>query len=132
MLFAGVRVTHSDGFVDGKGSGIMLFASNTDKLIHVYDSLAIRGGPRLYGEVIHEMSHYFFGAGHVGNSDVSLSATRYTSFLSGYSVHNGNAFGNFLGYEKLRMGWLDEKKNCSERATCWTTASLKGSSTSGS
>src|SRR3569833_2644598 len=26
--------------------------------------------------------------------------------------------------------WLDEKKNCIERLTCWAIASLKGSSTS--
>jgi hypothetical protein len=79
--------------------------------VYLFDSLATGGRPRVYGELILLLSHQFFGTGHLGNSDIQLSPTRHTSYVTGYSVNNGNAFGNFLGFEKMRLGWLDDTKD---------------------
>ncbi len=56
----------------------------------------------------HELSHYFFGSGHFGtpNLGARLSATRSSSHMYPYAVNTGGAAGNFLGYEKIRLGWI--------------------------
>ncbi|MDH7514600.1 MAG: hypothetical protein QHI48_01815 [Bacteroidota bacterium] len=111
LVLDGVRVGTTSGVVRGRGSGIMVFdhtAGNRAKLLDT--SRSVSGRTHLYGEIIHEISHYLFGSGHFGNSDIALSPVRYTSYFSGYSITNGNAYGNLLGYERMRLGWVSEKE----------------------
>ena len=62
----------------------------------------------LIATMAHELSHYFFGAGHFGTPDhgSALSPSRSSSHMYPYAVNTGAVAGNFLGYEKIRLGWI--------------------------
>ena len=108
LRFDGVAVNHTAGFVEGRGSGVMSFGASARKPVTLNDTVAgAKGQPRIFGELIHEMGHYLFGPSHLGNSDISLSTTRYTSYFTAYAVTTGNTFGNMLAYERMRLGWVN-------------------------
>ena len=81
-----------------KHGGISLFGS----CMHAPRGMRNTGSPTLEGTLIHEMSHHFFGKGHFGMADDMYSADAFTA----YSANSGNCFGNHLGIEKLRLGWI--------------------------
>ncbi len=104
----GVRVQGIAGAVHGSASGLMLFDNNAHKPVTMHDEGKAGGAPSITGVLVHEFSHYHFGAGHFGDGGMYLAPNRYGSYLTGYAVNSGNAYGHHHSYEKIRLGWLGE------------------------
>ncbi len=62
----------------------------------------------IIGTMVHELTHYFFGYNHFGqpNNSAHVGTNRSSSNMMSYDANNSGVFGNFLGYEKIRLGWI--------------------------
>lgn len=108
FVHRGIRVQGIAGAVHGSASGLMLFDNNAQKPPHIHDEQRSNGAPSVTGVLVHEFSHYHFGAGHFADGGMYLSPNRYGSFMTGMAVNSGNAYGHHHSYEKIRLGWLGE------------------------
>ena len=103
----------------GTGSGISLFSYSwlghlrgNDPVIKMRLSELDNDGYHftIIGTMVHELSHWFFYSGHFGQPNnsamVSSNYLRSSSHMATYCASNSGPFGNFLGYEKIRLGWI--------------------------
>jgi M6 family metalloprotease-like protein len=104
LTLDGVTIYHTSDFMSMNSSGITLFGPNIYSPRYIYDASAPTGVPTLVGTMAHEMSHYFFGSGHLGSG--IIAPRRGNGIFSGYSGNASNCFSHYLGYEKYRLGWL--------------------------
>jgi hypothetical protein len=103
----------------GLGSGISLFNRIPDCIdfstgitehVSEYDNDGYRY--TLFGSMAHELSHYFFGVNHFGqpNNSARLATNRSSSHLIPYNVNYSAPVGVFMGYEKIRLGWITQSQ----------------------
>jgi hypothetical protein len=93
-----------DGFIDQIGH-----QSTINQSISEHDNDGSHWS--IIGTMAHELSHYFFGANHFGTQDLGapLSSNRSSSQLSPYNI-NSPGWGVFMGYEKIRLGWISSNQ----------------------
>ena len=93
---------------DPLGRGITLFGPALRQIITMKD----HSGPTFYGMEAHELSHHLWTSGHFGDGESNAIPGKAGivrgDFFTGYAINAGNAFGCALGYEKWRLGWIDE------------------------
>ena len=103
-----------------RGSGMSLFMYNfIDQMprqtaINARISEIDNDGSHLtiIGTMVHELTHYFFGVGHFGSIYLGeyFGSTRSGSNIGPYASNSGGYFGTIMGYEKIRLGWIEPQQ----------------------